>query len=384
MVGQVLYDQLIGFAATHRASDISLEPKKDSVRVRIKINGAYYDQASLDKARFKHLAARIKLMGGGSMNPDETLEPQDGSSQYSLDKVSVDLRFNTLPSLYDGEMISIRLLDANIPNLADLRFGHLEMQELKWFLEQDRGMFISTGTTGSGKTTTLYALLKAHADPARKLITIEDPVEKRFVEACQIPVRKSRGITFGTALRAILRQDPDTILIGEIRDEETARVALQAALTGHKVLSTIHTNDAIGIFERMHVAWGIETQPLMEALRLCVGQPLFQRVCPHCCRKRKATTDDLLGFPDVGIPDPIIAEPVGCERCRGGIIGRIAAIEMVRVDCFFAELANKGKSPDELREYNRKRGFPNLAQQAAILVQTGIIPLREGRLVLSG
>ncbi|TFE67979.1 pilus assembly protein PilB [Methylacidiphilum sp. Yel] len=380
--GITLYHAIMSSAIDMGASDISLEPKDHNVRVRFRIDGDYYEQAPLSRLQYQILLDRIKLFG--NMAADQKGIFQDGSSSYQYKGIRYDQRYSIVIGQGMEEHTAIRIFSSRIPTLDDLNLPPMEHSFLLWFLANGQGMFISAGPTGSGKTTTLYAMLQHISSPRKKIITIENPIEKHFPDAMQIEVREKAGITFATALRGIVRQDPDIIMIGEIRDMESARIAIDSALTGHLVFSSIHATDPVGVIERMVQSFGIDRLAVSYALKLVVSQRLVSKLCPYCKKIRKATTDDLKYFPNCQVAEPVVAEASGCQACRGtGTAGRMPILELLPFDSEIISLIENGASPNRIRAHNESRGFKPLAIQATELFFTGVISKEEALLLLS-
>ncbi|WP_174582563.1 GspE/PulE family protein [Candidatus Methylacidithermus pantelleriae] len=378
--GITLFDALLNRALDMGASDISLEPKVDFVRVRFRIQGDYYEQAPLTRRQYAVLLDRIKLFG--NMAPDAKGILQDGSGCHLYRGVRYDQRYNIVVAKGMEEAVAIRIFSARVPTLADLQLAALEQRTLLWFLSQGEGMFLSTGPTGSGKTTTLYALLHQLSTPRCKIVTVEDPVEKHFPDALQIEIREEAGITFERALRAVVRQDPDVLMVGEIRDSESAKIAINASLTGHLVLSSIHASDAVGVLERLVQSFGIDRLVAGYALKLVVSQRLVSPLCPYCKKTRPATRSDLALFPPVPIPEPVVAESAGCLACRGtGRAARIPLMELFPIDGEILALIEENAPPWKLRAHNEGRGYKSLATQAAELFLTGVLSREEALLL---
>lgn len=380
--GIVLFDAIVSCALDMGASDISLEPKENHVRVRFRIDGDYYEQAPLTRSQYAALLDRTKLYG--NMAADTKGIFQDGSGTHLHHGVRYDQRYSIVIAKGMEEVTAIRLLSSRIPSLSDLRLSPLEFQTLLWFLKQGEGMFVSTGPTGSGKTTTLYAMLRAVSSARRKVMSVEDPVEKHFPEAVQIEVREKAGITFASALRGIVRQDPDVLMVGEIRDRESAQIAIDAALTGHQVFTSTHANDAVGVVERIVQSFGIDRLVIGYALRLSVAQRLVSKLCPFCKTTRPAEPEEIAPFPNVAIAEPVVAEAPGCQVCRGtGMAGRMPVMELLPVDGEILSMFEAGATPNAIRRHNEGRGFKPLSVQAAELFMTGTISKEEAMLLLS-
>jgi len=360
------------------ASDIHLEPKQKSARLRFRIDGVLYEQAPLPLGMYQMVLRRLKIMA--SMLHEKSGILQDGAGMVEFNKVRYDLRFSI--SVVNGgeEGMTVRIFNSMIPDIADLGLKENEMKVLMWFLGQQNGMCICSGPTGSGKTTLLYGLLKALDHPSRSLVTIEQPVEKYFTNARQITVTKDGDITFASALRAVLRQDPDVIMVGEIRDKDSALVAVEAAQTGHLVLSTTHANSAAGVIERLCGSFPVDNVSLGNALRLSIAQRLVGRLCPFCKKLRATKSSDLEFLPACPIEHPVVGERVGCSVCRGtGISGRHLIMELMPVDDAVRNMIADKDTMVTIEQYNRSRGFRGLVDQATELLLTGEITLESAR-----
>lgn len=328
-----LVNRLILNAAEQGASDIHLEPTSSGLAVRFRIDGLLQQVESLSPRWVEPIASRVKLMS--RLDIAEKRLPQDGRMQFSVRGRPLDLRVATFPTLH-GESIVLRLLGQGATNL-DLDAAGLSasgLRDLRRALAQPHGIVLLTGPTGSGKTTTLYAALKAIRRPELKIVTVEDPIEYTVPGVAQLQVQPEIGLSYPAALRSILRNDPDVIMIGEIRDRETADIAIRASLTGHLVLATLHTNTAAGAVTRL-LDLGVEDFLLASTLSLSAAQRLVRRLCPDCCRPRPAEPAEQRLFVDAGLAAAGVAmlqDPVGCDRCRGrGFRGRSALFEAILV-----------------------------------------------------
>lgn len=360
------------------ASDIHIDPKETRARIRFRVDNELFEQSPIPNSSYLGVMKRLKIMG--VMMQDKTGLLQDGAGNVEFNGTRYDLRFSI--SVVNGgkEAVVIRIFNARIPDLADLRLKENEMKVLKWFLDQENGMVVCSGPTGSGKTTLLYALLAALDDPSLDIVTIEQPSEKHFENAKQITVYESGKLTYGTALRSILRQDPDVIMIGEIRDDESAVKGVEAAMTGHLVLTTTHANSAVGVIERLCGSFPVDRVALATVLKLSIAQRLVGRLCPLCKIIRAPRADDLEFFPPIEIARPIIAERSGCSACRGtGLAGRLLVMEIMPVDDTIREMIAARRAPQEIERYNRLRGFTGIIEQATHLLQTGEIPIESAR-----
>ncbi len=322
-----MIDRLISHAARSRASDLHLEPQREGLRVRERVDGVMRDVITLPSASQAALLARVKVMCGLDMM--ERRLPQDGRMRVSVDGHTMDVRVSTLPSLR-GDTIVLRLLPTahDLPSLAELGLALDQQRELADSVRSHQGLVLITGPTGSGKTNTLYAAIRELIDVDRNVITLEDPVEVEIPGATQVQIDEKMGLTFARGLRSALRQDPDVILVGEIRDTETAELAVRAALTGHLVLATLHTLDAASTVTRL-VDMGVAPYLVASSLSLVVAQRLLRRPCPDC--QRRTPLDDqsaaVLGLPE----GTVVPEGVGCPACEMlGHHGRVGVFETLR------------------------------------------------------
>jgi type IV pilus assembly protein PilB len=327
-----LVNKMILDACNSGASDIHIEPFEKKVLVRYRKDGAMGEAMTLPKRMQNNITSRIKIMS--KLDIAERRKPQDGKFQMKIGNKAVDFRVSILPVVW-GEKTVFRILDSS--NLAldikSLGFEAKCMEDYLWACAQPYGMILVTGPTGSGKSTTLYSAVKHIAAPDINLVTVEDPVEYQLEGINQVPVNVKAGLTFGAALRSILRQDPDVVLLGEIRDQETLEIAVKAALTGHQVLSTLHTNDAPSTITRM-VDMGMDPFMVASATLLICAQRLGRKLCANCKRRTEISKDALLrlGFLESDLAQPMeLYEPVGCPRCSNGYKGRFALLETMRM-----------------------------------------------------
>jgi type II secretory ATPase GspE/PulE/Tfp pilus assembly ATPase PilB-like protein len=345
-----LVNVILSTALRERASDIHLVPFEQTLQLRYRIDGLLQEKPPPPKHLHAALISRIKIMA--DMNIAERYLPQDGHIQINHRGVRVDIRVGTLPTIY-GEGMVLRLLEKNTKLLTTQELG-LEPERsalLSRLVEKPHGLFLATGPTGSGKTTTLYAILQSLYTPEKKILTIEDPVEYELPGVAQIPVRPSRNFTFASGLRAILRQDPDMVMVGEIRDSETAEIAIRAALTGHQVFSTLHTNDSTGAVTRL-LDMGVEAFLISSSLEGVLAQRLLRRICPSCKSEWPVTAsvrsrlEALSGRPLEGK----FFRGAGCEECRGiGYRGRIGIFELLAITNEIKELILQKRSNAELK-----------------------------------
>jgi general secretion pathway protein E/type IV pilus assembly protein PilB len=372
-VNQVLRD-----AIELRASDIHLEPFEDEFRIRYRIDGVLQDTSvPAQLKRFQPaIVSRVKILS--HLNIAEKRLPQDGRIKIRIDDSEVDIRVSVIPMLH-GEAVVMRLLRQNstLRGMGELDMDQRELDCFRRVLELPHGIILVTGPTGSGKTSTLYTALNEINDFVRKIITIEDPVEYQLKGVNQIQVSEKAGLTFARGLRSILRHDPDVILIGEIRDEETAQIAVQASLTGHLVFSTLHTNDAPGALTRL-VDMGVEPYLVASSLEAVLAQRLVRVLCQHC--KQPDDSPAAQAFKSqVGIPAATtIYRSVGCRECRQtGFHGRHAIFEWMDSDNEIRQLILKNASTDQIRDAARRGGMRSLAEDGWRLVRLGITTVEE-------
>lgn len=362
-----LINGIIAEAARQGVSDIHIEPYETWLVVRMRIDGVLRETLRMPAHVAPVVVSRIKVMA--RLDIAERRVPQDGRIGLSLGGKLLDVRVSTLPSRA-GERVVLRILDKENAGLSLDVLGMTGAADavFRAALAEPNGIILVTGPTGSGKTTTLYAGLRQLNDGSRNILTVEDPVEYAIEGVGQTQVNAKVGLTFAAGLRAILRQDPDVVMVGEIRDRETAEIAVQASLTGHLVLSTVHTNDAVGAITRMR-DMKVEPFLLASTLRAVIAQRLVRRLCPHCRAKGKADTSvaALLGIP-VGT---VVYRPVGCEQCNGtGYKGRVGVFEAIRIDETLRRLINEG-GDETLIAAHAFQTAPNLAASARELVRSG-------------
>lgn len=363
-----LVDRVVAAGIEQRASDIHLEPEEDGIAVRYRVDGILRHVMLLPKAVGVPLVSRIKIMA--KMDIADRLRPQGGHASVGLGASRVDLRVSTLPAS-NGEKVVIRILDprAAIKTLDSLGFDAVDAPRMKQLLEVREGLVLITGPTGSGKTTTLYAALKKIQQKGLNIITVEDPVEYRIPGIVQVQINDKAGLSFATALRSILRQDPDVVLIGEIRDRETAAIAIQAALTGHLVFATLHTNDACSSITRLSDL-GVDNAKLAAALKGIVAQRLIRRLCAECRTVANDGAPSQL-LPSV-TPDLMVYTPVGCDICSmSGYRGRLAVTEIVIADADMERGIASGAAVDSLTVIARRSGSRSLWESALAHLTAG-------------
>ncbi len=372
-VNQVLKD-----AIDLRASDIHLEPFEDELRIRYRIDGVLQEvPVPAQVKRFQPaIGARVKILS--HLNIAEKRLPQDGRIKVRIDDAEVDIRVSVIPMLH-GEAVVMRLLRQNKSLLGarELGMGARELACLERVLQLPHGIVLVTGPTGSGKTSTLYTALHEINDSERKIITIEDPIEYQLKGVNQIQVNEKSGLTFARGLRSILRHDPDVILIGEIRDQETAQIAVQASLTGHLVFSTLHTNDAAGALTRL-VDMGIEPYLVASSLEAVLAQRLVRLLCPQCKVVDTSPTASTYKVKLGLAPDTVVYHAVGCRECRQtGYHGRRAIFEWMDTNNEIRQLLLKNASTDLIREAACRNGMKTLAEDGRRLVEAGVTTMEE-------
>ena len=373
-------DSIVVLALKERASDIHIEPKKHELVVRFRIDGVLVDRFRFPIELSRVLLSRFKVISG--LDITEHRRPQDGRLNFSLPGVNVDLRVSTLPVLY-GEKIVMRILGPSLGGVAldldRMMFSSSVLTEFKRALRQPSGILLVTGPTGSGKTTTLHAALGFLDSRDVNIVTIEDPVEFDIPTLNQVPVNEAIGIGFSEALRSVLRQDPDVILVGEIRDTDTARIATQAALTGHLVLSTLHTNDAVQAITRL-LDMEVEPYAVAPSILGVLAQRLVRRICTDCRTEQVLTREDLgehFTLDEASDP-PVFYRGVGCENCGGtGFRGRIAIHEFLRVTPQIRDAVSRRESNLRIGDMARADGFQSMREDGVRKALLGLTTLTE-------
>ncbi len=374
-------DHLFRHAAEQRASDIHIEPKREKGLVRLRIDGVLHTIYSIPIVVHSAVVSRIKMLS--RMDIAEKRRPQDGRIKIGAIGGDLEIRVSTVPVAF-GEKVVMRILNQEIlfQDIEKLGFLSTDLIHYRKFLEQPYGIILVTGPTGSGKTTTLYSSIKFLSSSEKNITTVEDPIEMVCEEFNQIAVQPSVGVTFGSVLRNILRQDPDIIMIGEIRDQETAQNAIQASLTGHLVLSTLHTNDSASAVTRL-MDLGVEPFLLSSTLLGVVAQRLVRNVCPYCQEVFYIPKVDLqnLGveFPANSADDQLqMKHGKGCSKCRfTGYVGREGVFEVLKVDEEIRELINSRTSAEIIKKTARKKGMKLLSENAAVKIVKGVTTYHE-------
>ncbi|MEK7537058.1 MAG: GspE/PulE family protein [Patescibacteria group bacterium] len=375
---------LFGGAISNGASDIHFEPEEKSIRLRFRIDGALEDIMDLNKAGYPAILNRIKLMAGLKINIHDS--PQDGRFTVKKESGDIEARISVLPGAYD-ESIVIRLLDPQTlrKNLEELGMRDELLEEVKKQLKKTTGSILTTGPTGSGKTTTLYAFVNFVNKPGIKIVTIEDPIEYLIKGISQTQVEPDKGYSFANGLRSIVRQDPDVILVGEIRDSETTEIVMHAALTGHLVFSTLHTNDAAGTIPRL-IDMGTKSQVIAPAINLIMAQRLVRKLCQECKKKIRASPEETKKINDAlgrGSNEIEIFKKEGCEKCNfTGYKGRIGVFEAFTVDDELEKLILKSPAVSEIRDLLRRRGMITMLQDSYLKILDGITDFEEAKRIL--
>lgn len=364
-------------ALERRASDIHIQPRQDSILVRFRVDGKLEEAPAPPRQFFLPFISRIKLLS--NMDISVSRIPQDGRFTYRTREREISVRTSTMPTIW-GEKVVLRLLDqsGDAMDLEQLGLDAREQRIIESGLKRPYGMLLATGPTGSGKTTLLYALLKRLNTTDVNIVTLEDPVEYRMDSIAQIQLNRKAGMTFATGLRSVLRQDPDVIMVGEVRDLETADIAVRAALTGHKVLSTLHTNNAAETITRL-IEMGIEPFLVASTLLVSVAQRLVRRVCTDCCEEFLATPSILKAMQVKTTEQIRIRRAVGCPRCgRTGFKGRIGVYEILEIDQAVQDLILRRASSATIRNAAVEAGkLHTLKQNAAIKVLRGLTTIEE-------
>lgn len=376
-----LVNNMLSQAVDQRASDVHIEPEEHSFFVRYRIDGILYEHLNLPKERFNAIASRIKLISG--LDIAERRLPQDGRLNARVSGQELDIRVSCLPGVH-GESIVMRLLpkERQTNRLEKLGLAPDHYRLFTQWIQEPHGIILVTGPTGSGKSTTLYATLEVVNNRTQKIITVEDPVEYQLKGITQVQAHSEIGYTFAQALRAILRQDPDIIMIGEIRDRETSEIAIQAALTGHMVLSTLHTNDAVSAFTRL-IDMQVEPFLVATTIRAVQAQRLVRRLC-HACAKPATPLATIATQIQKCLPNELAHEPsqwqqaVGCSKCQGtGYQGRIGIYEFVYITPEMQNLVLNRASVTEMRRLAAQQGFRSLREDGFIKAYQGITSIEE-------
>ncbi len=378
-----LVDLFVEYAYSSRASDVHIEPADDAIRVRFRIDGLLRD--ILEKDTFKkellpEIISRIKVVSG--LRTDEHSAPQDGRFKAKIEGFGdVDVRVSIMPTYYGENAIMRVLAETKTFNLEDLGFAAEALKRVQRATQRPYGMILANGPTGSGKTTTLYTILKKLNRDETSIITIEDPIEYSLGGATQIQVNSQIGLTFASGLRSILRQDPNIIMVGEIRDEETAGIAVNAALTGHLVLSTLHTNDAATTFPRL-IDMGVPPFLVSSTVNIVMGQRLIRMICQSCKKPRVFTKQEIESIaevlPEIKNTDYKFFESAGCAECsQTGYAGRIGVREVLEMNEEIRKLIMARANANEIKEASVRNGMTTMIQDAIQKAENGLTSLEE-------
>lgn len=365
-----LVSQILSNAVSLKASDVHMDPQENRVLIRYRIDGSLRTERILPKAMQGMITARIKILA--NLDITESRIPQDGRIKTNVDMRPIDLRVSSLPTVY-GEKIVMRILDlsANLTDISKLGFNDLNMERFMREIDKPNGIILISGPTGSGKSSTLYAALNKLNSEEVNIITVEDPVEYQLEGINQIQVNTNVGLTFAAGLRSILRQDPDIVMVGEIRDKETADISIRASLTGHLVLSTIHTNDSIASITRL-MDMGIEPFLVTASLNAVVAQRLIRKVCRDCREIHQATEREKHIFEKRGLSIDTIARGKGCSQCNmTGYRGRMAIHEVLVVNEEIKDIINRNGTAGEIREVA-------IRNETIFLIDDGLLKVKEG------
>ena len=366
-------DDIIAHASKVGASDIHFDPRENSLMVRIRIDGDLQDYTEIPKIYERNLITRIKLIA--NMNITESRLPQDGSIKGNIKGINLETRVSTLPT-NEGEKCVIRILDysRSLEGIGSLGFNEDNFKKLKKMIAEPNGIILITGATGSGKSTTVYSILQVLNKKETNIITVEDPIEMNLEGLNQVQVNSEIGLDFATVLRSILRQDPNVILIGEIRDSETAKIAVRASITGHLVLSTIHTNNSLSTIERL-LDMNVERYLLSSALSGIISQKLAKMICPHCRVKEKTTPYQKKVFKmalDKDVDEIYNANPEGCDKCNNGYHGRVAIQEVLMINDEIRNALNEESlEKDDLNKLVYKSDVITMLQDGLLKVLDG-------------
>ena len=380
-----LVNTILEYAVKGRASDIHIEPQEFKTRVRYRIDGILYEKLSLPRSLHESFVSRIKILS--QMRIDERRLPQDGRFTFKIGDQEVDLRVSSLPTVH-GEKIVMRLLKktGGIPSLPDLGLTGTGLQNLEAAITKPYGIILITGPTGSGKTTTLYSILSRLNKPGVNILTLEDPVEYEIPGINQVQINVQAGLTFANGLRSFLRQDPNIILVGEIRDQETTNLAIQAALTGHLVFSTLHTNDAATAIPRL-IDLGAEPFLVASVLAATVGQRIMRKICPSCkvsYQPSKEIEDSVRKTLGPLLPSKLANQPLtfykgkGCDECgQSGYFGRVGIFEVILANQQMSQLILKSATAEEIAKEAKKFGTINMIEDGYLKVLAGVTTVEE-------
>jgi type IV pilus assembly protein PilB len=378
-----LVNYLFYTAVREGASDIHIEPDESQLRIRHRVDGVLYEKLTPPPQMMAPIVSRIKIMAG--LDIAERRLPQDGGIHVMMEGRPVDLRISTLPNIF-GEKVVVRIIDNSraLTNLETLGFSIDMLKQFRQQLKQPHGLILVTGPTGSGKSTTLYAALAEINSPERNVCTVEDPIEYNLRRINQFQVNEKIGLTFATVLRSLLRQDPDIIMVGEVRDEDTSRTAVQAALTGHMVLTTLHTNDAVSAVTRLHNI-GVEPFLVSASLIAVLAQRLVRKICPHCKIEFDPTPNIKHAMQKLGHEVHTLMRGEGCSKCHGtGYLGRIGVYELCVPDENMRQAISDNVTLQELRQIASGSGMTTLYTDGMDKARSGITTAEEVFRVCAG
>lgn len=371
-----IVNEIIIDSVKRNASDIHFDPMENYLKIRIRIDGSLIDYAIIENKYKRNLVTRVKLLAG--MNITESRLPQDGAIKTTLEDMELDMRVSALPTSF-GEKIVIRILDysMSLKGLETLGFTDENYNLILKMIANPNGIILITGATGSGKSTTVYSMLQRLNREETNIITVEDPVEMNIEGINQVQVNPEIGLDFASVLRSILRQDPNIVLIGEIRDSETAKIAVRASITGHLVLSTLHTNNSLTTIERL-IDMDVERYLLASSLKGIISQTLAKKLCKKCAVKRPTTEAEKKIFKkSLGLEVDEVYEPGKCEECHNGYKGRIALQEVLLINEEIRDAINKNEDRHVLRELIYQKGVKTLLQDGLIKIMNGITTFEE-------
>jgi type II secretory ATPase GspE/PulE/Tfp pilus assembly ATPase PilB-like protein len=377
-------DLFVEYAYSAKASDIHIEPSSDGVRIRFRVDGLLHDvidPQKITKELHQEVISRIKVLSG--LRTDEHSAPQDGRFKVKIEEFGdIDIRVSVIPTYYGENAILRVLAQTQNFNIEDLGFAPKDLQKVQSAMQKPYGMILANGPTGSGKTTTLYTMLKKLNKPDVSIITIEDPIEYSLAGTTQIQIHEQTGLTFASGLRSILRQDPNVIMVGEIRDSETAGIAVNAALTGHLVLSTLHTNDAATTFPRL-LDMGVPPFLVASTVNVAVGQRLVRKLCDKCKVKRVLTADEIKSVSEI-IPEVMKISTKtfygahGCEECgKTGYRGRIGIREVIEVNEEIRQLVMNRGNAGQIKEAAMRNGMTTMIHEGLTKASQGETSIEE-------